>query len=159
MAAEFDIGRVASVICWENYMPLLRHAMYAQNISIYCAPTADDMEPWVSSMRHIAQEGRCFVLSACQFSRRADFPPDYGWFPSDDPDFIISRGGSCIVDPFGGLLCGPVYDKTTILTASLDLDLVARGRHSFDVVGHYSRPDLFNLTVDRRRKKTVVFES
>lgn len=158
-AVEFDFGRTASVICWENYMPLLRQAMYAQDISIYCAPTADDQEPWVSSMRHIAQEGRCFVLSACQFSRRADFPANYGWFPSDNPDFIVSRGGSCIVDPLGGFVCEPVYDKSAILTAKLDMDLVVRGRHTFDVVGHYARPDIFQLSVDRRKRSLVAFEN
>jgi nitrilase len=133
--------------------------MYAHNISIYCAPTADDMETWVLSMRHIAQEGRCFVLSACQFSRRSEFSSDYGWFPSDDPQFIVSRGGSCIVDPFGSLLCGSVYDEAVILTATLDLDLVTRSRHSFDAVGHYSRPDSFELSVDRRKKSPVTFSN
>lgn len=156
-AVEFDIGRTASVICWENYMPLLRQSIYAQDISIYCAPTADDLEAWVPSMRHIALEGRCFVLSACQISTRADFPPDYGWFPSDDPEFIVSRGGSCIVDPFGNLLCGPVYDKAAILTAKLDMDMVTRGRHSFDVAGHYARPDIFQLSVDRKSRASVTF--
>lgn len=154
---DFDVARTASVICWENYMPLLRHAMYAQGVSIYCAPTADDMEGWVASMQHIALEGRCFVLSACQFTRRSDFPADYGWFPSNDPEFIVSRGGSCIVDPSGNILCGPVYDRKEILTATLDMDMVIHGRHSFDVAGHYARPDIFQLSVDRRPKSTVTF--
>lgn len=157
-AVPFDVGRTGTVICWENYMPLMRQAVYAQNIAIYCAPTADDLEAWVNSMRHIAVEGRCFVLSACQFSMRGDFPVDYGWFPSDDPDFIVSRGGSCIVDPFGNLLAEPVYDRATILTAKLDMEMVTRGRHSFDVVGHYARPDIFRLTVNRERRESVTFE-
>jgi predicted amidohydrolase len=156
-AVDLDIGRLGTVICWENYMPLLRQAIYAQGIDFYCAPTADDLESWGASMRHIALEGRCFVLSACQFSRRADFPPDYGWFPSNDPDFIVSRGGSMIVDPFGTVLAGPVVDAATILRAELDRDLVTRGRHSFDAAGHYSRPDIFNLTVDRTSRASVDF--
>lgn len=156
-AATLGVGRVASVICWENYMPLLRQAMYSQNVEIYCAPTADDLDGWVNSMRHIAVEGRCFVMSACQFSRRRDFPADYGWFPSDDPEFVTSRGGSCIVDPSGELLAGPVYDREAILTATVDLDAVVRARHSFDVTGHYARPDIFRLMVDRRARSSVTF--
>jgi nitrilase len=157
-AVAFDIGRTGTVICWENYMPLMRQAIYAQDIAIYCAPTADDMEAWVPSMRHIALEGRCFVLSACQFSTRRDFPVEYGWFPSEDPDFIVSRGGSCIVDPFGNLLVEPVYDRAAILTARLDMEMVTRGRHSFDVTGHYARPDIFRLTVNREKRQSVTFE-
>jgi nitrilase len=155
--AELDVGRVASVICWENYMPLLRHSLYAQGVEIYCAPTADDLDTWTSTMTHIAIEGRCFVLSACQFSRRSDFPADYGWFPSADPDFIVSRGGSCIVDPFGAVLVGPVFNEPAILSASLDLDQIVRGKHTFDVAGHYARPDIFRLDVDRRPKATASF--
>jgi len=156
-ACDFDFGRTATVICWENYMPMLRQTMYAQGIELYCAPTADDLEGWVSSMRHIATEGRCFLASACQFSRRRDFPADYGSFPSDDPDFIVSHGGSCIVDPTGNLLAGPVYDREAILSARIDLDAVIRARHMFDVTGHYARPDIFQLHVDRRPKAAVRF--
>lgn len=157
-AVDFDFARVGTAICWENYMPLLRQTIYAQNIDVYCAPTADDCTGWVRSMQHIAAEGRCFVISACQFSRRKDFPIDYGLFPSDDPDFIVSRGGSCIVDPLGELIAAPLYDQEGIVTAEIDLGDVVRGRHSFDVSGHYARPDIFHLHVDRRRRRIVTFE-
>lgn len=156
-ACSFDCGRTATVICWENYMPMLRQAMYAQEIEIYCAPTADDLDGWVSSMRHIATEGRLFVASACQFSQRRNFPKDYGSFPSDDPDFVVSRGGSCIIDPTGALLMGPVYGREAILSARIDLETVIRARHMFDVTGHYARPDIFQLSVDRRPRASVLF--
>ena len=104
---ETPLGRIGAVICWENYMPLMRAAMYAKGIELYCAPTADPRDSWIASMRHIAVEGRCFVLSCNQFNRRRDFPADYRSAYGDDPDTVISRGGSCIVDPFGNFLAGP----------------------------------------------------
>ena len=93
------LGNVGAVICWENYLPLLRAAMYAKGIQIYCAPTADGRDSWIASMRHIAVEGRCFVLSCNQFNRRRDFPADYRSIFGDDPDTVVTRGGSCIVRP------------------------------------------------------------
>jgi nitrilase len=108
---DTEIGKLGSVICWENYMPMMRAAMYAQRIQIYCAPTADGRPTWLPSMQHIALEGRCFVLSSNQFCRRSDYPEDY---PSDlpsDPNAIVSRGGSCIVDPLGNVLAGPLWDE------------------------------------------------
>jgi nitrilase len=149
-------GRLGSVICWENYMPLLRTAMYSKGIEIWCAPTADGRDSWIPSMQHIAFEGRCFVLSCNQFSRRSDFPADFACSLGDDPSTIISRGGSCIVDPFGAILAGPYYDGETILTAEIDRGQIARGKYDFDVVGHYARPDVFQLTVDERPKSPVV---
>lgn len=149
-------GRLGSVICWENYMPLLRTAMYAKGIEIWCAPTADGRDSWIPSMQHIAVEGRCFVLSCNQFSRRSDFPAGFPCTLGDDPATVISRGGSCIVDPFGALLAGPHYDGETILTAEIDRGQIARGKYDFDVVGHYARPDVFQLTVDERPKPPVV---
>jgi nitrilase len=150
------VGRLGAVICWENYMPLLRAAMYAKGIEIYCAPTADDLETWVVSMRHIAKEGRVFVLSACQFLRRGDCPADYE-DRGDDPDEVLIRGGSCIVSPSGELLAGPVYDAPAVLHAELDLDDIARGKYDLDVCGHYARPDVFRLQVDERAKRSVEF--
>ena len=98
---------MGAVICWENYMPLLRAAMYAKGIQIYCVPTADDRETWMPTMRHIALEGRCFVLSACQYIRRSDFPADYPAIQGDDPQTELMRGGSVIVSPLGRVLAGP----------------------------------------------------
>jgi len=152
---ETDIGRLGAVICWENYMPMLRTAMYAQRIQVYCAPTADGRPTWMPSMQHIAIEGRCFVLSTNQFCRRGDYPADY---PSDlpaEPEAIVSRGGSCIVDPFGTVLAGPLWDREGIITAEIDLRAVTRGHYDFDAVGHYSRPDVFSLTVDKRPREAV----
>lgn len=148
-------GRMGAVICWENYMPLMRTAMYAKGIQIWCAPTADARDSWIASMRHIAVEGRCFVLSCNQFTRRSDFPADFATLYGDDPMTIISRGGSCIVDPFGEVLAGPCFDEEAILTAEIDLAQIAQGKFDLDCVGHYARPDIFQLTVDERRKSPV----
>jgi nitrilase len=152
---ETSIGRVGAVICWENLMPLLRMHMYSKGIQIYCAPTADDRETWLSTMRHIALEGRCFVLGCNQFARRSDYPADYSALQGNDPTTIMSRGGSCIIDPLGKILAGPDFDGTTILVADLDLDEIPRAKFDFDVVGHYARPDVFRLIVDDRPKAAV----
>ena len=153
---ETPIGRIGAVICWENYMPQLRMAMYGQGVQLYCAPTVDDRETWLSTMRHVALEGRCFVLSANQFARRSDYPADY---PIDAPDGdeILIAGGSCIVDPLGRVLAGPARDGEALLTADLDLAQIARGTFDLDIVGHYARPDVFRLVVDRRPQAAVSF--
>lgn len=154
---ETPVGRVGAVICWENYMPLLRAAMYAKGVEIYCAPTADARDTWIPTVRHVALEGRCFVLSCNQFARRHDYPVDYPTAFGDDPDTIVSRGGSCIVGPLGELLAGPDYDGETILVADLDPGDLARARMDFDAVGHYARPDVFHLHVDEARRVPVTF--
>jgi nitrilase len=139
------IGKLGAVICWENYMPLLRMAMYRKGIQLYCAPTVDDREIWTSTMRHIAYEGRCFVMSACQFSRRADYPADYVGAVEGD---VLIRGGSVIVGPLGQLLAGPVYGEECLLTAAVDLGEIAEAKYDLDVAGHYGRPDVFELRVN-----------
>ncbi len=150
------IGKLGAVICWENYMPLLRMTMYAKGIQIYCAPTADGRDSWTSSMRHIATEGRCFVLGCNQFTRRRDYPDDYDSVLGNDPDQVLSRGGSIIVSPLGDVLAGPNFEEETILTADLDLDEIARGKFDLDVVGHYARPDVFQLHVNENPTPPVV---
>jgi nitrilase len=155
---DTPIGRLGAVICWENYMPMLRMHMYARRIQIYCAPTADDRETWLSTMRHIALEGRCFVLGCNQFARRSDYPADYPAIQGDDPATVMSRGGSCIVDPMGRVLAGPAFDGPAILAADLDLDEIARGQFDFDVAGHYARPDVFRLVVNEAATPVVVRE-
>jgi nitrilase len=150
------LGRLGAVICWENYMPMLRMAMYAKGVQLYCAPTADDRETWLPTVRHIALEGRCFVLSACQVLRRRDMPKDIPNALGEEPETLLMRGGSCIVDPLGKVLAGPAFDEETILSADLDLQEIARGKYDFDVTGHYARPDVFRLSVDERPSKPVV---
>ena len=152
------IGRLGAVICWENYMPLLRMHMYSRGIQIYCAPTADDRETWLSTLRHIALEGRCFVLGCNQFARRSDYPADYPALQGNDPATIMSRGGSCIIDPMGRVLAGPDFDGPTILIADLDLDEIVRGKFDFDVVGHYARPDVFRLVVNESSTPPAISE-
>jgi nitrilase len=142
------IGRVGAAICWENYMPLLRTALYAQEIQLYCAPTVDDRETWLPTMRHIALEGRCFVLASCQFAQRSDYPDDYEPLHGNDPATVLIRGGSCIISPLGEVLAGPIFDQRTILTANLELGLIAQGKFDLDVVGHYARSDIFQLRVN-----------
>jgi nitrilase len=155
---DTPIGKLGAVICWENYMPMLRMHMYSRGIQVYCAPTADDRETWLSTMRHIALEGRCFVLGCNQFARRSDYPADYPAIQGDDPATVMSRGGSCIVDPMGRVLAGPAFDGPAILSADLDLDEIARGKFDFDVAGHYARPDVFRLVVNEGATPVVVRE-
>jgi nitrilase len=129
---------------------LLRAAMYAKGIQIYCAPTVDERETWTPTMRHIALEGRCFVLSACQYIRRGDYPADYPAIQGDDPQTVLIRGGSVIVNPLGCVLAGPDYSGEKILTADLDPGEIAEGKFDLDVVGHYARPDVFRLEVNEK---------
>lgn len=156
---DTEVGKLGAVICWENYLPLLRSAMYAKGIEIYCAPTADARDSWIASMRHIAVEGRCFVLSCNQFNRRRDFPAQYRSAFGDDPETMICRGGSCIVDPFGNFLAGPNFEGEAILIAEIDRAQIVRGKFDLDVVGHYARPDIFQLQVDQRPKLPVTFRA
>jgi nitrilase len=155
-AIDSPYGRIGSVICWENYMPMLRMAMYAKNVALYCAPTADDRDTWLATMQHVALEGRCFVLSACQFIRRKDFPATVRVSLGDSPDSVLMRGGSVIVNPLGKVLAGPHFDGETILTATLDLGDIGRGKFDFDVAGHYSRPDVFQLSVNEAPARAVT---
>ena len=158
---DTPLGHVGAVICWENYMPLLRTAMYAKGIEVYCAPTADCRDSWLATVRHIAVEGRCFVLSANQFCRVSDHPVDLRGELGRNlpPDHVLCRGGSCIVDPFGNFMAGPQLTGEEILYAEIDRAHIARGKFDLDVVGHYARPDIFQLTVDERPKRPVTRRS
>jgi nitrilase len=140
---------LGAAICWENYMPLFRTAMYSKGIDVWCAPTVDDRETWLSTMRHVALEGRCFVLSSCQYLTRADLPPDVHPVQGDEPATVLIRGGSVIVSPLGEVLAGPLIGEEGVLLADIDLDDIARARFDLDVVGHYARPDIFTLKVDQ----------
>lgn len=150
-------GRLGTVICWENYMPLLRQAMYVRGVQLWCAPTVDEREMWQASMRHIAYEGRCFVLSACQYLTRADCPAEYDCIQGQAADTVLIRGGSVIVSPLGEVLAGPLHGEEGVLTADIDLGAIARGKFDLDVTGHYARPDVFALRVDDRPKPAVAF--
>lgn len=149
-------GRLGGAICWEHYMPLMRAAYYAKGVQIWAAPTADDRESWVSTMRHVAMEGRCFVVGACQVMRRSDFPDDYASRIEAAPDEWMMHGRSVIVGPLGEILAGPLVDAEGILTAEIDLDDLLGARLDFDPVGHYARPDLFSLRVDESQHRPVV---
>lgn len=155
---DTPLGRIGAVICWENYMPMMRMAMYDQGITLYCAPTADDRDGWAASMQHIALEGRCFVLSACQHISRGAYPEDYDCALGNDPDTVLLRGGSMIVAPLGAVLAGPDYSGETILYADIDPAEVLRGKYDFDVAGHYARPDVFSLSVNVARQRAVKRE-
>jgi len=133
---DTDLGRIGMAICWENYMPLYRQHLYNQGVQIWCAPTVDARAIWRSSMRHIAYEGRCFVLSACQFLTKADWPEDLR-----DAGGEID-GGSLVVSPQGEILAGPAQGEQ-LLCAELNMDDIARGKFDLDVAGHYNRPDVF----------------
>ncbi|HYM66586.1 MAG TPA: nitrilase-related carbon-nitrogen hydrolase [Patescibacteria group bacterium] len=152
---DTPLGRMGAVICWVNYMPLLGMTMYSKGIEIYCMPTADGRETWLSTVRHIAMEGRCFVLSANQFARLSDYPADIPNELASRPDDVLCTGGSCIVGPLGNVLAGPDFSGESILYADLDMREIARGRFDLDVTGHYARPDLFRLEVDEAPRRPV----
>lgn len=154
---ETDIGRIGAAICWENYMPDLRQSMYAKDINLWCAPTVDERDIWQASMRHIAYEGRTFVLSACQYMTRTDAPEQYDCHQGNNPETVLIRGGSVIVNPLGEIIAGPIYDREAIITADIDLDDVIRGKYDLDVAGHYSRPDIFSLRVNDIPQLPVSF--
>lgn len=143
---DTEIGKIAGLICWENYMPLARTALYNKGVEIYLAPTADSREAWQSTMQHIALEGRCFVLASNQFVRKSDYPERYFEDLKDEPE-IMCKGGSVIISPMGEILAGPLWDEEGLLVADLDFSVLSKSKLDFDVVGHYSRPDVFRYEV------------
>ncbi|MEO7348683.1 MAG: nitrilase-related carbon-nitrogen hydrolase [Terrimesophilobacter sp.] len=154
-----DYGVLGSAICWENYMPLLRTAMYAKGVQLWCAPTVDDRPVWASTMTHIALEGRCFVLSANQYLTRADYPDDVHPVQGDDPNTVLISGGSMIVSPLGAVLAGPLRDGEGVLIAQIDLNDITRAQFDLDGVGHYARPDIFSLHVNEAAAPNVIFDN
>ena len=141
---QTKLGKLGGLICWENYMPEARMAIYQKGVEIYLAPTADARETWIHSMRHIALEGRCFVLGCNQFFNRSMYDEKHRNLLPEKPE-IICRGGSVIVSPLGEIIAGPLFDKSGVLVASLDLEDIVRAKLDFDVIGHYSRPDIFKF--------------
>ncbi|NUT87220.1 carbon-nitrogen hydrolase family protein [Pseudomonas corrugata] len=152
---DSQVGRVGAAVCWENMMPLLRTAMYAKGVEVWCAPTVDEREMWQVTMRHIAHEGRCFVVSACQVQASPQaLGIDVEHWPAERP---LIAGGSVIIGPMGDVLAGPLKDTAGLLTAEIDTDDLVRARYDYDVVGHYARPDVFELVVDERARPGVRF--
>ena len=143
---QTNLGLIGGLICWENYMPMARTAMYNKGVQIYLAPTADTRESWQSTMKHIALEGRCFVLSANQFVKKSDYPARY-LSDLENETSIMSSGGSVIYSPEGKILAGPLWNEEGLLTAELDYSILYKTKLDFDVVGHYARNDVFRLEV------------
>lgn len=152
---DSPMGRIGTAICWENYMPMLRQSYYAKGVGLWCAPTVDSRDVWQASMRHIACEGRTFVLSACQYLDAGHLPSDYPVDPQDSSTYIC--GGSVIVGPLGDVLAGPLRDREGILVADIDPQDVVRAKFDLDVAGHYGRPDIFALHVDTAARPSVAF--
>ena len=146
-AIETPIGRLGGLICWENYMPLARFALYESGVEIYVASTADDGERWQSTLVHIALESRSYVISACHFQRAGGYPEDFPLREELEGLDLIGRGGSAILAPDGAYLAGPLFDEEGILYAELDPAKLLEERQRFDPVGHYNRPDVLRLSV------------
>ena len=149
LAVDSPYGKIGGLICWENYMPLARMAMYVKGVGIYLAPTADHRDSWQATLRHIACEGRCFVLGCNQYFTKSMYPDDLALYDElQDLPAELCRGGSAIVDPFGAYECPPLYGAEGVLYAELDLNKIHQGHLDFDVVGHYSRPDVFGFAMN-----------
>jgi nitrilase len=157
---ETPHGKLGGLICWENYMPLARMALYGKGVELYLAPTADSRETWQATLQHIACEGRCFVLGCNQFVTKAMYPPDLVGIEelAGQPE-ILCRGGSAIFSPLGKILAGPLYDQEGILFAELDLAQIAQSKFDFDVTGHYARPDVFQLTVNEKPSTSITYQT
>jgi nitrilase len=150
-------GVIGGLICWENYMPLARAAMYARGVDIYLAPTWDNSETWVATLQHIAKEGRVYVIGVAPLLHGGHVPEDLRGDLYQETGDWMSRGHSAIVEPGGQVIAGPVTDHEEILFAEIDPENIAAARREFDPVGHYARPDVFHLTVDTRQRTPVTF--
>ena len=154
---ETELGRVGGLICWENYMPLARMALYGKGIEIYLAPTADSRDRWQATLRHIALEGRCFVLGCNQFVTKSHYPDGVEVIEElEGRPQVLCTGGSAVYGPQGDLIAGPLEGEEGILYADLDPSQVARAKFDFDVVGHYARPDVFRLHVNEAVLESVT---
>ena len=154
------VGRIGALICWENYMPLARFALYAQNIDIYVAPTWDSGETWLATMQHIAREGGCWVIGCATALEVADIPADVPHYDALFPDKgeWVNPGDAVIYKPFGGVHAGPMHREKGLLTAEIDPAAARAARRKFDVAGHYARPDVLTLTVNRAPQNPARFE-
>jgi len=156
-----EYGRMGGLICWENYMPLARAAMYGKGVEIYMAPTADARETWQSTLRHIALEGRCFVLGCNQYVTKSMYPRDLDGVVEEleGQPRVMCRGGSVVISPLGEVLGGPLWDREGVIYVDLDMSEIARAKLDFDAVGHYSRPDVFQLRVNDKPLRPVSYSS
>lgn len=157
---DTNAGRIGSLMCWENYMPLARYALYAQGVEIYIAPTYDSGEGWIGSLQHIAREGCCWVVGCGNLMKGSDIPED---FPEKsrlypDNDEWVNPGDSIVIAPGGGIVAGPMNKESGILYHELDLEKVSIAKRALDVTGHYSRPDIFQLHVNTQAQTPCVFE-
>lgn len=153
------VGRIGALICWESYMPLARFSLYAQNIDIYVAPTWDNGDTWMATMQHIAREGGCWVVGCATALEASDIPDDVPYrdelFPNKDE--WINPGDAVIYKPFGGVVAGPMHEEKGMLVADIDVGAAAAARRKFDASGHYARPDVFSLSVNRAKQSPAVF--
>lgn len=158
---ETPVGRISAIPCWENYMPLARYALYAQGVEIYIAPTYDSGDGWIGSLQHIAREGRCWVVGCGNLMRGCDFPddlPDKSKLYPDDEEWV-NPGDSVIIAPGGEIVAGPLHQQSGMLHYEIDLEKVASSRRALDIVGHYSRPDIFTLHVNNSPQTPVIFNN
>ncbi|MCK0170134.1 carbon-nitrogen hydrolase family protein [Aliiroseovarius sp. S1123] len=157
--ADTAVGRIGALICWENYMPLARFAMYAQDIDIYVAPTWDSGDTWLATMQHIAREGGCWVIGCATALEVADIPTDIPHYDELFPnkDEWVNPGDAVIYKPFGGIAAGPMHREKGLLLAEIDPAEARASRRKFDVAGHYARPDVFNLSVNRAAQPPATF--
>lgn len=157
---ETSVGRIGTLLCWENYMPLARYALYSQGVEIYIAPTYDSGDNWIGSLQHIAREGCCWVVGCGNLMKGSDFPDD---FPEKstlypDADEWVNPGDSIVIAPGGEIIAGPMRKEAGILYCDIDLEKVSIAKRTLDVAGHYSRPDIFTLNVNTQHQSPVVFK-
>lgn len=153
-------GRIGTLLCWENYMPLARYALYSQGVELYIAPTYDSGDDWISSLQHIAREGGCWVIGCGNLMQGSDIPDD---FPEKDKlypdaDEWVNPGDSVVIAPGGQIVAGPIREEEGILFCEIDLEKTGIAKRALDVTGHYSRSDIFKLHVNRKPQSPVVFE-
>ena len=154
---QTPVGKIGSLICWENYMPLARYALYAQGVEVYIAPTYDSGEGWIGSMQHIAREGRCWVINSGVALQGSDIPDDFpdkdSLYP--DPEEWINPGDSAVIAPGGEIIAGPMHREKGLLIAEIDAERAAKSKRALDVAGHYARPDVLQLHVNTVPQTTV----